>query len=181
MGHPVPSLDDLWECLYVQKLCHTRNTSSQDGQYLNGFLNGLFCMKRSHKSHTRIFWSSYELYLYREDHKVVRLFANKKNVFNNRWYLNLRCPGETSDTYLTIDQKFIGVVSTETEIWFFEKSVRNFKFQISKSKKIWIWKKKSNFFWHFFLKKSYISLSTDYTYKFLVNGQIGVWSFTWSA
>jgi hypothetical protein len=27
----------------------------------------------------------------------------------------LRCPGETSDTYLTIDQKFISVVSTETE------------------------------------------------------------------
>jgi hypothetical protein len=50
------------------------------------------------------------------------------------WNLNLRCPGETSDTYLTIaiDQKFIGVVSTETEIWFFEKKVSeisNFKFQ----------------------------------------------------
>jgi hypothetical protein len=54
--------------------------------------------------------------MYREDHKVVRLFANKKNFFNNRWNLNLRCPGETSDTYLTIDQKFIGVVITETKM-----------------------------------------------------------------
>jgi hypothetical protein len=26
----------------------------------------------------------------------------------------------------------------------------------------------------FLKKKSYLSLSTDYTYKFLVNGQIGV-------
>jgi hypothetical protein len=55
-------------------------------------------------------------YGYREDHKVVPLFANKKNFFNNRGNLNLRCPGETSNTYLTIDQKFIGVVRTETEI-----------------------------------------------------------------
>jgi hypothetical protein len=57
----------------------------------------------------------------------VRLFANKKPFFNNRWNLNKRCPGETSDTYLTIDQKFIGVVSTNTEIWFFEKSVKKKK------------------------------------------------------
>jgi hypothetical protein len=45
---------------------------------------------------------------------------------NNRWNLNLRCPGETSDTYLTIDQKFIGVVSTETEIWFFKKKCQKY-------------------------------------------------------
>jgi hypothetical protein len=131
--------------------------------------------------------------MYREDHKVVRLFANKKNFFYNRWNLNLRFPGETSDTYLTIDQKFIGVVSTETEIWFFEKSVKNknnilvaqntrtiwkFDFLIKKIKfkfKFTIWN-----FGHFFFKKSYLSLSTDYTYNFLVNGQIGVWSFTWT-
>jgi hypothetical protein len=68
---------------------------------------------------------------YREDHKVVRLFANKKNFFNNRWNLK-RCPGETSYTYLTIDQKFIGVVSTETEICFFENKCP--KFQISNFK-----------------------------------------------
>jgi hypothetical protein len=37
----------------------------------------------------------------------------KNRFLNNRWNLNLRCPGETLDTYLTIDQKFIGVVSTE--------------------------------------------------------------------
>jgi hypothetical protein len=41
-----------------------------------------------------------------------------------------------------IDKKIIGVVKTETELWFFEKGVRNSK-TISKSKKIqiWIWEK----------------------------------------
>jgi hypothetical protein len=36
------------------------------------------------------------------------------------------------------------------------------------------------FFLTLLKKKSYLGLSTDYTYKFLVNGQIGVWSFTWT-
>jgi hypothetical protein len=96
-------------------------------------------------------------------------------------------------SYLSIYQKIIGVVSTET--WFFEKRWKHFKIKISKSKKKKLnlnlnlnlklkiklkkkklKKKKSNFqffriFFHtnFFFKKSYLSLSTDYTYKFLVD------------
>jgi hypothetical protein len=37
-------------------------------------------------------------------------------------------------SYLPIDKKFIGVVSTETEISFFEKKIQNSKFQISNFK-----------------------------------------------
>jgi hypothetical protein len=48
--------------------------------------------------------------------KVSGLGANKKNFFNNRGNLNFRCLGERQVSYLPIDQKFIGVVSTETEI-----------------------------------------------------------------
>jgi hypothetical protein len=44
-----------------------------------------------------------------------------KNFFNNWGNLNFRCVGERQVSYIPIDQKFIGVVSTETEIWFFEK------------------------------------------------------------
>jgi hypothetical protein len=51
--------------------------------------------------------------VYREDHKIVAFFANKKPFLI---IADLRFPGETSDTYLTIDQKFIGAVSTKTEI-----------------------------------------------------------------
>jgi hypothetical protein len=39
-----------------------------------------------------------------------------KNYFNNRGNLNFRCRGERQVSYVPIDQKFIGVVSTETEI-----------------------------------------------------------------
>jgi hypothetical protein len=39
-----------------------------------------------------------------------------KNFFNNRGNLNFWCLGEGQVSYLSIDQKFIGVVSTETEI-----------------------------------------------------------------
>jgi hypothetical protein len=41
----------------------------------------------------------------------IFLFKRKKKLFSRVKYDNMiRCPGETSDTYLTIDQKFIGVV-----------------------------------------------------------------------
>jgi hypothetical protein len=49
-------------------------------------------------------------------HKVSGLGANKRNFFNNRGNLNFRCLGERQVSYQPVDQKFIGVVSTETEI-----------------------------------------------------------------
>jgi hypothetical protein len=46
-----------------------------------------------------------------------------KNFFNKRGNFNFWCLGEGQVSYLPIDQKFIGVVSTETEIRFFEKKI----------------------------------------------------------
>jgi hypothetical protein len=39
-----------------------------------------------------------------------------KNFFNKRGNLNIWCLGKGQVSYLPIDQKFIGVVSTKTEI-----------------------------------------------------------------
>jgi hypothetical protein len=114
--------------------------------------------------------------------------------FRRRYSISICTQAGSRSTYKT--QKFIGVVSTLTEIWFFEKGVQKV---VKKLQKIWKFdfkkkyfylifnlhfkfKFKFDFFWFFwfwnwifetFFLKSYLSLSTDNTYKFLVH----VWIF----
>jgi hypothetical protein len=53
-------------------------------------------------------------------------------------------PAPQGESLSVFDQKFTGVVSTETEIWFFEKKISSKKIAKKKWKKMKIWLLKNN-------------------------------------